>query len=79
MTTMDNVPRLPQDVENTGDVNGAPPDFRAITSSETALLLPLTNLTVLAVIDGNGYLMPLCTAGDLLRWCKAAWRAEQDR
>ena len=40
--------------------------------------LPRTSLSVMVVIDDNGYLMPLCTAGDLLRWCKAAWRAERD-
>ena len=40
--------------------------------------LPRTRLSVMAVMDDNGYLMPLCTAADLLRWCKAAWRAELD-
>jgi hypothetical protein len=32
----------------------------------------------MVALDDAGYLVPLCTAGDLLRWCKAAWRAEQD-
>ena len=40
--------------------------------------VPRTSLSIMAVIDENGYLTPLLTAGDLLRWCKAAWRAEQD-
>lgn len=40
--------------------------------------LPSTSLSVMAIVDDNGYLMPLCTTADLLRWCKAAWRAELD-
>ncbi len=27
------------------------------------------------VMKGSGYLVPLCTAGDLLRGCKKFWRA----
>jgi hypothetical protein len=30
------------------------------------------------VINGSGYLVPLCTAGDLLRGCKKFWRAAWD-
>jgi hypothetical protein len=30
------------------------------------------------VINGSGYLVPLCTAGDLLRGCKKFWRAARD-
>ena len=39
--------------------------------------MPRTSMSVMVVIDENGYLTPLCTPADLLRWCKAAWRAEQ--
>jgi hypothetical protein len=41
--------------------------------------LPRTSLSLMMVMDENGSLTPLCTAGDLLRWCKAAWKAEQDK
>jgi hypothetical protein len=37
--------------------------------------LPLSSHGVMAVIDDNGYLIPLCTAADLLRACKTIWRA----
>ncbi len=30
------------------------------------------------VINGNGYLVLLCTAGDLLRGCKKFWRVARD-
>ena len=40
--------------------------------------LPATSSSVLLVMDENGYLTPLLTATDLLRLCKATWRAEQD-
>jgi hypothetical protein len=30
------------------------------------------------VINGSGYLVPLCTAGDLLRGCKKFWRPARD-
>jgi hypothetical protein len=41
-------------------------------------LLPRTSVSVMAVMNDHGYLTPLCTVGDLLRCCKAAWRAELD-
>ena len=31
------------------------------------------------VINGSGYLVPLCTAGNLLRGCRKFWRAARDR
>lgn len=40
--------------------------------------LPASSFSVMVVVDGNGCFQPLYTAGDLLRWCKSAWRAEQD-
>jgi hypothetical protein len=30
------------------------------------------------VIKDGGYLVPLCTAGDLLRGCRNFWRASRD-
>jgi hypothetical protein len=30
------------------------------------------------VINDSGYLVPLCTAGDLLRGCKYFWRNSRD-
>jgi hypothetical protein len=32
----------------------------------------------LVVLDDTGYLVPLCTAGDLLRGCRYFWRTSQD-
>jgi hypothetical protein len=43
-----------------------------------ALLMPASRAAVMAVIDENGLLTPLCTAGDLLRNCKYFWRISQD-
>jgi hypothetical protein len=40
------------------------------------IFFPSSSSSVLVVIDENGYLTPLLTAGDLLRLCKEAWRAE---
>jgi hypothetical protein len=58
---------------------GEPPPNSFHSSFRNSLAaLPRTSLSVMVVIDENGYLTPLLTAGDLLRWCKAAWRAEQD-
>ena len=38
--------------------------------------LPTSSFSVMLVADGHGYFQPLCTASDLLRWCKAVWRAD---
>ena len=43
-----------------------------------AIVLPRTSTSVLVVLDANGDFTQLCTAGDLLRWCKAVWWAEQE-
>lgn len=43
-----------------------------------ALLMPASRAALMAVIDENGLLTPLCTAGDLLRSCKYFWRVSQD-
>ena len=32
----------------------------------------------MVVFNDNGYLIPLCTPGDLLRGCKYFWRAARD-
>jgi hypothetical protein len=32
----------------------------------------------MVVLDDKGYLVPLCTARDLLRGCRYFWRASQD-
>ena len=32
----------------------------------------------MVALDDRGYLVPLCTAGDLLRGCRYFWRASQD-
>jgi hypothetical protein len=72
-----NAPTMPQNI-------GPPPEYRATKLEEAgsaqfdmAAALPSTSVSVMVVIDADGYLMPLCTAGDLLRWCKAAWRAAE--
>jgi hypothetical protein len=57
---------LPE-IEKTARVKSAPPPS-----------LPLSNFTVMAAVDEYGELTPLCTAGDLLRWCKIAWNAERE-
>jgi len=37
---------------------------------------PRSSVTLMAAVDARGFLTPLCTAGDLVRWCRAVWRAE---
>ena len=54
------------------------PNFFHSSVRNSLAALPRTSLSVMVVIDENGYLTSLLTAGDLLRWCKAAWRVEQD-
>ena len=54
-----------------------PNSFRS-KCGDTLPPLPRTSVSVMAVMDENGYLMQLCTAGDLLRWCKVAWKADLD-
>lgn len=39
-----------------------------------ALTLPISRALLVAVVDDSGSLIPLCTAGDLLRGCKYFWR-----
>jgi hypothetical protein len=40
--------------------------------------LPNPRLGPIVVINDNGYLVPLWTAGELLRGCKYFWRASRD-
>ena len=37
--------------------------------------LPNPHIGPMVVLNDSGYLVPLCTAGDLLRGCKYFWRA----
>jgi len=82
MATTNIASALPQDIDETARLNVAPQEFRAARSDEAvagspqfdpAAALPRSSVSVMVVIDDDGYLMPLCTAGDLSRWCKAAW------
>jgi hypothetical protein len=40
--------------------------------------LPNPRLGPMLVINDNGYLVPLCTAGDLLRGCRYFWGATRN-
>ncbi len=42
-------------------------------SSAVMLLQP--GRSILAVVDDDGYMVPLFTAADLLRGCRAMWKA----
>jgi hypothetical protein len=44
----------------------------------SALVRASSEPTLLAVVDASGYLMPVCTAGDLLRVFRSIWHASQD-
>ena len=44
----------------------------------SALLRASSTPPLIAVVDESGYLVPVCTAGDLLRVFKNIWRASQD-
>ena len=39
--------------------------------------IPRTSFGVMAVVNEDGYLVPVCTANDLLRACKIIWRASE--
>jgi hypothetical protein len=41
----------------------------------SALMMPVSRAALMAVVDDGGYLIPICTAFDLLRGCKHFWRA----
>jgi hypothetical protein len=41
--------------------------------------MPRPNYGVMAVVNEDGYLVPVYTAGDLLRACKIIWQATSDR
>lgn len=45
----------------------------------SALMMPGSRAALMAVVDDNGYLIPICTAFDLLRGCKYFCRASQDQ
>jgi hypothetical protein len=69
MITTDDFPACPDGLEERAHVNRALP----------ATAIPLASpAMMMAVVDADGYLIPLCTAGDLLRLCKVAWNAERD-
>ncbi|HVO91746.1 MAG TPA: hypothetical protein VMT22_02845 [Terriglobales bacterium] len=44
----------------------------------SALMMPASRAAQMAVLDENGYLVPVCTAGDILRSCRYFWRAAMD-
>ena len=41
-------------------------------------VMPRSSYSVMAVVNEDGYLVPVCTAGDLLRGCKIFWQASED-
>lgn len=41
-------------------------------------VIPRFSYGVMAVVDQDGYLVPVFTAGDLLRACKMIWQATED-
>jgi hypothetical protein len=40
--------------------------------------MPRSSYGVMAVVNEDGYLVPVWTAGDLLRACKIIWQATKD-
>lgn len=54
---------------------GPSPDAALSEALPWSGTLPVSSYGVMAVIDSDGYLVPLWTAGDLLRACKAHWRS----
>jgi CBS-domain-containing membrane protein len=43
----------------------------------SAVVMVQAGRSVLAVVDDDGYMVPLFTAADLLRGCRAIWKATQ--
>ena len=43
----------------------------------SAVMLLQPGRSILAVVDDDGYMVPLFTAADLLRGCRAMWKATQ--
>ena len=43
----------------------------------SAVVMLQAGRSVLAVVDDDGYMVPLFTAADLLRGCRAIWKATQ--
>ena len=72
------IPTIEQTLRELPRPGRPPPDSFRSECGDSLPPLPRTSLSVIPVMDDHGYLTPLCTAGDLLRCCKAAWRAERD-
>ena len=41
--------------------------------------LPKSRVAMLVAVDSRGFLVPLFTAGDLLRACKLSWKVSLNR
>ena len=58
------------------------PQSRAVVPQRSPLpwigSMPRSSFGVMAVVNEDGYLVPVCTAGDLLRACKIIWQATED-
>jgi len=48
------------------------------TPARSTIPMPNSHASILAVVNDGGYLRPIFTAADMLRQCKAGWRATQD-
>jgi hypothetical protein len=43
----------------------------------SAVMMLQSSRSILAVVDDDGYMVPLFTAADLLRGCRAMWKVTQ--
>jgi hypothetical protein len=70
-------------VDGAASLDPANPKSTSVASPQTADRIPWVGeiaqpTAVMAVVDSNGHLVPLHTAGDLLRAFKTIWHATED-
>jgi hypothetical protein len=65
-------------VEDTADVNYPEEKSAPPTPVRWTGAMPASSYGVMAVVNDDGYLVPLWTANDLLRACRIYWHSVND-
>jgi len=64
--------------EESGPASEEGGNYSNSAPARSTIPMPNSHAIILAVVNDAGYLLPIFTAADMLRQCKAAWRAAQD-
>ena len=81
-------PQIPGNEDPEGSLGGVNSDDSTMITQSSAVAqraplpwigaLPRSSYGVMSVVNEDGYLVPVWTAGDLLRACKIIWQATKD-